>query len=145
MVNRLPKTCCALLLGSLVLALPASAAMTTCRLSYHIKGWSFLYKTYRGSGTVSCENGQSARVAIKTYGGGFTVGKSEIVGKGRFTEVRGISEVYGTYAEANAHAGITKSADARVLTKGEVSLSLSGTGRGVDAGIAVGAFQIKRR
>ena len=145
MINRLSNTGCALLLATLVLALPASAAMTTCRLTYHIKGWSFLYKTYRGSGTVSCENGQSARVLIETYGGGLTVGKSEIAGKGRFTGVRGISEVYGTYAEADAHAGITKSADARVLTKGEVSLSLSGTGRGVDLGIAFGAFKIKRR
>ena len=145
MVNRLPNTGCALLLGALVLALPAYATMTTCRLTYDIKGWSFLYKTYKGSGTVSCENGQSARVAIKTHGGGLTVGKSEIAGKGRFTEVRDISEVYGTYAEADAHAGITKSADARVLTKGEVSLTLSGTGRGVDLGIAFGAFQIKRR
>ncbi len=145
MVNRLPNTGCALLLGALVLALPAYATMTTCRLTYDIKGWSFLYKTYRGSGTVSCENGQSARVAIQTYGGGLTVGKSEIAGKGRFTEVRAITEIYGTYAEAGAHAGITKSADGRILTKGEVSLSLSGTGRGVDIGIAVGAFQIKPR
>ncbi len=145
MVNRLPKTCCALLLGSLVLALPASAAMTNCQLTYRIKGWSFLYKTYRGTGTVSCENGQSARVEIETHGGGPTVGKSEIQGRGRFTEVRGISEVYGVYAEADAHAGVTKSFDGRVLTKGEVSLALSGTGRGVDLGIAFGAFIIKRR
>ena len=134
-----------ILFASLLLAPTASDAMTGCRLAYHIKGWSFLYKTYRGTGTVTCEDGQSARGAIETHGGGPTAGKSEIAGKGRFTRVRGISEVYGTYAEANAHAGITRSADARILTKGEVSLSLSGTGRGVDLGIAFGAFQIKQR
>ncbi len=145
MATRLSNASFALLLAALVVALPASAAMTTCRLSYHIEGWSFLYKTYRGTGTVSCENGQSARVEIETHGGGPTVGKSEIQGRGRFTEVRGISEVYGVYAEADAHAGVTKSFDGRVLTKGEVSLALSGTGRGVDLGIAFGAFIIKRR
>jgi hypothetical protein len=118
--------------------------MTRCRLAYHISGWSFLYKTYRGSGTVTCENGQTARVAIETHGGGFTAGRSEISGRGQFTQVRGIGEVYGVYAEAGAHAGLTRSADGRILTRGVVSLALSGTGRGVDLGIAFGAFRIKR-
>jgi hypothetical protein len=31
-----------------------------------------------------------------------------------------------------------------VLTKGEVSLSLSGRGRGMDVGVAFGSFEIKR-
>ena len=145
MIDRLTNTACALLLAALVLALPASAAMTTCRLTYHIEGWSFVYKTYSGSGTVRCENGQSARVAIETHGGGFTIGRSEIAGKGRFTEVRSIGEIYGLYAEADAHAGLTKSVDGRILTKGEVSLALSGVGRGVDLGFAFGTFQITPR
>lgn len=142
MIHRLSGTAWVLLLAALVIALPASAAMTTCRLRYEIKGWSFFYKTYTGTGTVRCENGQTARVAIETHGGGFTAGKSEIEGGGRFTQVRGIDEVYGTYVEVDTHAGLTGSADARIMTRGEVSLALSGTGRGVDLGFAFGAFRI---
>jgi hypothetical protein len=127
------------------LATPASAGMTTCRLAYAIEGWSLFYKTYKGTGSVTCENGESARVAIETHGGGITIGKSEVSGEGRFSEVRNLGEVYGVYAEAGAHAGATKSADARILTKGEVSLALTGKGRGIDLGIAFGAFEIKRR
>lgn len=128
----------------LVAPLSAAASMTTCRLTYQIEGWSFVYKNYRGRGIVRCENGQNARVTIETHGGGFTFGKSEITGGGRFSAVRGLGEIFGSYAEADAHAGVTKSAEGRVLTKGPVSLSLSGTGRGVDFGIAFGAFHIKR-
>src|SRR6267142_548229 len=42
--------------------------------------------------------------------------------------------------------GITfgKSADAQALTKGEVSLSLVGTGRGVDIGFAFGKFTLEK-
>jgi hypothetical protein len=38
-----------------------------------------------------------------------------------------------------------KSAKAQVVTKGEVSLALSGTGSGWDLGVAVGNFIISRR
>lgn len=145
MTHRVSTLACALLLASLVIAPTASAAMTACRLTYQIRGWSFVYQTYRGSGTVRCENGESARVVIVTHAGGPTLGKSEIIGKGRFSGVRGIGEVFGTFVEADAHAGMVRSVDGRVLTKGEVSLSLSGTGRGVDLGVAFGAFQIQRQ
>lgn len=137
--------CAAVLVATILSPRPALAGMTACRLTYEVKGWSFIYKTYRGKGTVRCENGQIAAVTIRTHGGGPTIGKSEIKGKGRFSEVKGIAETYGTYAEVNAHAGATKSADSRALTKGEVSLSLSGTGRGMDVGVALGAFIIKPR
>lgn len=146
MRRQLSAWICAIVLAAVAFAPgSATAGMTTCRLTYAIKGWSFVYKTYRGTGTVRCENGQSAAVTIRTHGGGATIGKSEVRGKGRFSEVRGIGETYGSYAEANAHAGATKSAESRVLTKGEVSLSLSGTGRGMDVGVALGAFTIQPR
>jgi hypothetical protein len=37
-----------------------------------------------------------------------------------------------------------KSAGAQVMTKGQVSLALSGTGRGVDLGVVLGAMTISR-
>jgi hypothetical protein len=83
---------------------------------------------------------------LAARGGGLTAGKSSIEnGKGEFSAVKNIEEVFGNYAEAEAHAGAVKATGARVMTKGEVSLALSGTGRGWDLGVAVGRFNIKRR
>jgi hypothetical protein len=129
----------------LLVALPAAADMTTCRLTYAIKGWSFVYKQYKGSGTVTCGNGQTANVRIVTRGGGFTLGKSEIDdGKGAFSEVRDISEIFGSYVSASSSAGATKSVEAAAMTKGEISLALTGTGRGFDLGVSFGVFTIER-
>jgi len=120
-------------------------AEVTCEMKFSLKGWSAFYKTSKGKGTVSCSNGQSAGVSIKATGGGITFGKSEIVdGTGHFTGVNDISEVFGSYVQSEAHAGAGKSADAQALTKGEVSLALAGTGRGVDVGFAFGKFTISR-
>jgi hypothetical protein len=84
-------------------------------------------------------------VKIKTKGGGLTVGKSTIEnGTGEFSGVNNISELLGTYVSAEAHAGAVKSSKAQVVTKGEVSLALAGTGKGWDLGVAVGKFVIER-
>lgn len=72
-----------------------------------------------------------------------TLGKSEINnGKGVFSEVKSINEIYGTYVVLGGHAGATKSVEAQVMTKGEVSLAISGKGRGFDLGVTLGAFTI---
>jgi hypothetical protein len=82
-------------------------------------------------------------VKLEAKGGGLTVGKSSIEdGKGQFSAVFNISELLGSYAAAEAHAGAVKSSQAQVMTKGEVSLALSGTGRGWDLGIAFGKLTI---
>lgn len=75
-----------------------------------------------------------------------TAGKSKIIGGlGVFSDVANINELFGNYANAEAHAGVVGSASAGVLTKGEVSLTLTGTGKGVDLGLNVGNFKISRR
>ena len=74
------------------------------------------------------------------------VGKGEIRdGVGKFSDVADISQIFGTYAEANASAGAGNSAGARAMTKGEVSLALTGKGTGVELGISFGKFIITRR
>jgi hypothetical protein len=124
-------------------ATAASDAKVTCHLTFTMSGWSAFYKTSSGTGTIKCSNGQSMNVKLEAKGGGLTVGKSTIEdGKGEFSAVKSISEVLGSYVEAEAHAGAVKSAKATVMTKGEVSLALSGTGRGWDLGIAFGKLTI---
>ena len=127
-----------------LLAEGGDTKLAECKMTYDLKGWSAFYKTATGGGTITCSNGQSARVKITLEGGGITFGKSEIAGTGIFTGARDISELFGSYAQAEAHAGVVKSGDAQAMTKGEVSLALSGTGRGIDIGIAFGKFTIER-
>ena len=59
--------------------------------------------------------------------------------------VNGIKDVFGDYAQAGADAGLVKSANAQVLTKGTTSLALAGTGEGVNLGISAGKFTISPR
>lgn len=117
-----------------------------CKLRFSLTGWSLIYKHADGEGTVTCENGQSMPVKITVKGGGLTAGKWHVDnGRGTFTDVHQISDVLGRYAQGGAHAGLVKSANAQVLTKGNVSLALAGHGEGVDLGVDVGAFTISRR
>ena len=122
------------------------AADVKCRMNFTMKSWSVFYKSGKGSGTITCDNGQTANVRLRSQGGGITFGKSTIVnGLGVFTEVSSIDELYGNYANAEAHAGAGGSASARALTKGEISLSLTGTGKGIDLGINFGSLKISKR
>lgn len=124
----------------------AHAGSVDCKLKFTISGWSAFYKRSDGTGTITCTNGQSMRVTLRARGGGPSVGKSTIRdGTGEFSGVNDIKELLGTYASAEAEAGAVKSAKAHVVTKGEVSLALSGTGEGWAVGIAFGKLTIKRR
>lgn len=127
--------------------MPAMAAgPIDCEMRFSMAGWSAFYKTSSGTGVVTCSNGSRLNVRISSKGGGLTFGKSEIEdGLGKFTEVYNIDDVVGGYATAEAHAGAVKSASARVVTKGPISLALSGKGRGWDLGVAFGSFIIEKR
>jgi hypothetical protein len=127
-------------------ALAAERTAIECEMTYTLSGWSAFYKTAKGTGTITCSNGQSAKVTLNVKGGGLTFGKSEIVdGIGNFSDVYDIDELFGAYAAAEAHAGAVKSAQAAVYTKGEVSLAMAGKGRGFDLGIDFGRITIERK
>ena len=124
----------------------AQAENIKCRMTFNLRSWSVFYKTGKGTGRISCSNGQNASVNLNVTGGGLTFGKSKIDnGTGTFSDVSRIDELFGSYVNAEAHAGAVKSASAHVLTKGEVSLSLAGTGSGVDLGVDFGSFKITRK
>jgi len=124
----------------------AADASVKCDLVYTLHGWSLIYKHAEGVGTVTCDNGQKSRVKIAVVGGGLTAGKYRITnGRGEISKVRSIADVYGDYAQAGAEAGVVKSANAQVLTKGTTSLALTGTGEGINLGVSVGKFTISKR
>ena len=134
------------LAAAALFAAPVQAGEIDCKLSFEMSGWSVFYKTSSGNGSITCDNGQKLAVRVSSKGGGITFGKSKIEdGTGEFSGIHDISEVLGTYVTAEAHAGAVKSSKAQVMTKGEVSLALAGTGRGWDVGVAFGKFVIERR
>jgi hypothetical protein len=129
--------------GLLVALATPAQALTRCQLEYSLDGWSVFSKEATGEGVIECDNGQRARVDLATRGGGITFGRSKIVGGlGDFSPVVEIRDLFGDYADAQAHAGMGVSAQAHVVTKGAVSLTLSGRGNGVDLGFAFGRFTI---
>ena len=133
---------------SLVLASPTALAKgkVDCNLRFDLKGWSVIYKSTSGTGTITCDNGQKMDVTVSAKGGGLSVGKQEIIGgTGDFSGVSDIKETLGGYAAAEAHAGAAKSGTAQLLTKGDVQLKLAGAGKGWDVGVTFGKFTIKAK
>jgi hypothetical protein len=131
-------------MGAWLLAATPAFARTQCDLTFDLESWSIFYKHGQGRGVVDCDNGQRAHVVIETRGGGVTFGASRIVdGSGEFSLVADIEEIFGDYAAAEAHAGMGPSTHAQVVTKGPISLALSGTGNGVDVGFAFGRFTLR--
>ncbi len=135
-----------LLCASLLLTFASPAlAGTMCKMTFNLKGWSAFYKTSSGTGRITCDNGQKANVKVSTKGGGITFGRSKITeGTGKFTEVGKISDLYGSYGQGEASAGAGKSAQASVVTKGDISLALAGKGTGVNVGVSFGKFTIEK-
>lgn len=124
----------------------ASPGELSCTLHFNLQGWSVFYKTSSGTGTVACSNGQQMDVNITSKGGGVTFGRTRIDdGTGTFTGIHDIREVLGSYASADAHAGAVNAVKAAVVTKGTVSLALTGKGKGWDVGFSFGNFVISKR
>ena len=138
----------ALLVGAPLLysaqAQAAGSGEISCRMTFSMHGWSAFYKTASGSGEVTCSNGEHMHVHLRSKGGGLTFGKSSISGIGRFSGVFHIRSILGTYGTGGAHAGAVRSARGTVMTKGNVSLALKGTGRGWNLGVDFGKFTISR-
>jgi len=134
------------LASSIVAAADVPAAkQKDCDMTYSLKGWSAVYKTAKGEGSITCTNGDTAQVVIEVHGGGLTFGKTEIYnGKAEISGVHSINDIFGSYAGAAAHAGAVKVGAVEVMTKGTVSLALAGTGEGVDVGIDFSKFTISK-
>ncbi len=122
----------------------AEATKTKCEMSYDLKSWSVFYRTGRGYGTITCDNGQQASVILRSHGGGVSFGKSEILnGHGTFTHVEDIGTLFGGYASSAAHAGAKKHIAADALWNGHVGLTMAGKGKGWDVGFAFSRLKIE--
>jgi hypothetical protein len=135
----------ALLLASSLLQ--ARAAELSCTMTYNMAGGGAFYKHSTGTGEITCSNGKRLSVNIESKGGGLTFGHSEIKdGVGKFSPVLDIHDLIGGYATAEANAGNGEAASkAQVVTKGSISLALTGKGTGHTLGVSFGSFIISVR
>ncbi|MGE8225129.1 MAG: hypothetical protein ACN6RK_05010 [Stenotrophomonas sp.] len=123
----------------------AAAKDLSCGLAFTGNAWSAVVERGTGTGTVTCSDGSELPVVISAMGVGITAGRWSVDnGHGKFTHVRNIDDVIGSYAALGVDAGLDKSGTAQVLTKGSVSLALEGTGRGIDLGLSITDFKIER-
>jgi len=130
---------------AILMAFSCQAQAMDCEIKYNLKGWSVFYKTSTGTGVVSCSNGQATNVKLNVKGGGFTFGVFNITeGKGKFSGVKKISDVFGGYFEMGGHAGFIKSVEGRVLPFKSVALSMSGKGTGYNLGWSLGGVRISK-
>jgi hypothetical protein len=142
-MRTFPILAAALLLAA---SCSAAAAEAHCTLHFNMAGGGAFYKHSTGSGEITCDNGQRLAVSIESKGGGLTFGHSEIKdGVGKFSPVAYVHELVGGYATAEADAGAGEASKAQVVTKGSISLALSGTGSGHTLGVSFGSFIISAR
>ncbi|MBE2210412.1 MAG: hypothetical protein IAE66_02300 [Xanthomonadaceae bacterium] len=128
----------------LLIAPAAQAKDTRCTLKYDMQGGGAFYKRSNGTGRITCDNGQSMNVTIESKGGGLTFGSSKIEdGIGKFSPVLDIKNLIGGYATGEANAGGGSASKAQVVTKGTISLALTGRGTGRTLGVSFGSFIIK--
>lgn len=146
-MSRAPMLALVALLAAAPLSYSGGASAAnevTCRMTFELHGWSAFYKKADGTGEVRCSNGQHMSVHLRSRGGGLTFGKSNITGIGKFSGIFNVDEILGTYVTGGAHAGAAQSAHGTVMTKGNVSLALSGTGEGWNLGVDFGKFTISK-
>ena len=116
-----------------------------CEMAFTMKGWSAFVSRAEGKGVVTCDNGQRADVVLTITGGGLTFGRTQVEdGKGVFSHITDISEIFGSYGQAEASAGATEAVSAQALTKGNVSLAITTKGRGWSLGVSGAKFSIER-
>ncbi|MCI0568914.1 MAG: hypothetical protein L0Z52_12125, partial [Acidobacteria bacterium] len=76
---------------------PKGNGLIDCKMEFSLSGWSAIYSTSKGEGTITCNNGETAKVKLKSHGGGITFGKSDVTGgTGHFTGAKNIEELYGS-------------------------------------------------
>ncbi len=120
-----------------------SSGKLRCTMDFSLKSWSAFYKSTKGEGTISCNNGRRVPVVIRGHGGGITFGKHNIAnGVGSFSPVNNVEELYGKYSMVGGEGGAVKSRMGHTLSKDDITLNLKGTGTGGGFGFDFSGFRI---
>jgi len=124
-------------------ALAEQPGTIDCTLRFQLSGWSASYERVDGTGIVVCADDTSLPVFVQARGEGLTTGRPKVTaGTGKFAGVRQISDVLGSYAQGDVHAGVAQSGETNLLGNGKVSLALAGKDEGFDLRSSIAGFAI---
>jgi hypothetical protein len=143
------KTALQLLAGMVLAVAPmmlsAAESHVDCNLRFTAGQWSPQQAAVTGAGMLTCTNGSAMPVMVGASGPGIAAGRWSITdGRGAFGRVARIEDILGSYAAIEGDIGVSAAGTVQALTKGKLSLRLSGKGQGFSAGIAIRDFSISR-
>lgn len=116
-----------------------------CTLRFTARQWSPLRGAVTGTGMLMCTDGSAVPVIVDASGPGITAERWNITdGWGVFDHVTRMEDALGRYTAIEGDIGVSAAGTVQTLTKGKLSLGLSGKGKGFVAGIAIRNFSISR-
>jgi len=119
------------------------AGVLGCTIKFGLSTWAVPGKKFEGSGVVDCENGATLRVRIVANGARLRYATSMVDdASGTFTGVHSVTEILGTYTDADKERAATD--EAQILSKGSVMLALTGGNENIDLGAGLGEFILTR-
>jgi hypothetical protein len=121
----------AVLVAFAALATSAFADTTVCKLSFSLRGYSKNFEQSTGRGTISCDNGQTATVAVLGRGASLRDGAGALAdGSGTFSAVLDISALFGSYVlPPAARAGNARPLGAAgAMSNGQATITFPMTG-----------------
>jgi len=84
------------------------------------------------------------KIALSISFNWIVIGVTEIENaKGKFTGVKSLKDIYGTYFSIDVQAGFARAADARTLFKGYIAGGGAGVGGGYGLGLTFSGLTIK--
>ena len=123
----------------------ARAEGVDCELGFSLANWLERSQSGSGVGTLHCSDNDTMVVRIRIKGAGIAAGTHSIYsGHARFSRVRRIHDLLGTYASEHVPAGDAEAPHAQFLAKGDVLLTLSGK-EGWDRGVTFGTIELLAR
>lgn len=113
------------LFGFLLIPLALHAA--ECKITFKIKIHAELQETGKGTGTITCDNGETTPVVIKTAGSWIAVHKSRWVeGEGTFSKVDELQKLFGAYTPTRIDRIQEGPSPPNVVWHKDISLTFSG-------------------
>lgn len=120
-----------------------SKGQVNCTMQFELHSWAVFYKSGKGGGSITCDNGQRSDILVRTHGGGIQFGKFNIAnGSGKFTPVKSIDQLFGKWATVGGQGAVVKARIGQSLSKDDITLDIKGTGTGGGFGFDFGSFRI---
>ncbi|MDP2600725.1 MAG: hypothetical protein Q8P84_08360 [Deltaproteobacteria bacterium] len=112
---------------SLLTLIPFSLHAVECKITFKMKIHAELLETGKGTGTITCDNGQNVPVIVTSAGSWIAVHKSRwIEGEGTFSKVDALKKLFGGYTPTRIDQIQQGPSPPGVLWHKDISLTFGG-------------------